>query len=644
MPTSNPPVQVATLKPEAAQQIVTDAQTARDQAQGHASDASQDAAKTALDVLATEAARDAVFAMGGGPYSTSASGIADTSPGDFFVVANEAGWQLFENDDGTPEPRSGVSPSLSALRDQNEAALGDTIKTRNDFYTELSEVALSVTVNGQEVLAFDEDGALIGSGESEIVDLDAHLLVYSDGDNLRTVGADDEIAAELGSYTALSTQSVSDIRGRAVIDWPARGPARSVSVAPGLGLMIPDAENVLHVIIGMGQSLMVGSQAATSLLSTTAVWPDDVLMFTRGDDGALSNVRMGLVTSGAFAEIPTLDPDLLTAFEPLVARAGPGSGSRGQTPMESMANSLAQQARDIGARFRSLSFTAAHGGAPYNELKRGTTPYANMLAALTKAVTLAEEMGWKVIVDACLNKHGEADQVNTSYLADLLEWQQHVDEDVKGITGQQADVHFIMGMPSAVADFQSVSAMLEAHNTSPFHHLSGPDYPFGEAYASDEIHFTGPGYFWIGETMARAWKQALWSAAQKSKIVQMLDAGRTGTSVVIEYEVPVEPLVFDTETVSERDVKGFRYFDGSGEISVSDAVITGPAQITLTLASIPSGSDERVEYATSPQSNPRTEANRVRGNVRDSATDISDHEERPLYNWAVHQSIEVTVV
>ena len=50
------PTEISVLKPAAAQQIVTDAQTARDQAQGHASDASQDAAQTALDVIATQAA------------------------------------------------------------------------------------------------------------------------------------------------------------------------------------------------------------------------------------------------------------------------------------------------------------------------------------------------------------------------------------------------------------------------------------------------------------------------------------------------------------------------------------------------------------------------------------------------------------
>ena len=59
------PTEISVLKPAAAQQIVLDAQaerqgaeTARDQAQGHASDASQDAAQTALDVIAAGQARD----------------------------------------------------------------------------------------------------------------------------------------------------------------------------------------------------------------------------------------------------------------------------------------------------------------------------------------------------------------------------------------------------------------------------------------------------------------------------------------------------------------------------------------------------------------------------------------------------------
>ena len=99
MPTSNPPVQVATLKPEAAQQIVLDAQaerglaqTARDQAQGHASDASQDAAQTALDVIATGQARDLAETYAGIDHREATWGamaLIDGAAGDTGYVSDD---------------------------------------------------------------------------------------------------------------------------------------------------------------------------------------------------------------------------------------------------------------------------------------------------------------------------------------------------------------------------------------------------------------------------------------------------------------------------------------------------------------------------------------------------------------------------
>jgi hypothetical protein len=495
--------------------------------------------------------------------------------------------------------------------------------------------AAVVDQSGKTLLAWDAVGTLLNIDPPGVGG--TAMLAYAAGGELRTVGAADESSAPLGVYQVLATAPGNGSHARAVVDWPALGPSRSVAVAPNLGLMIPDDRRVLHVVIGLGQSLMVGSQAASSLVSIVPVWPDDALMFTRSD--GLSDVRMGLPTADVATSI-ALDPSLLVDFEALVSRVGQGGGSRGETPMESFSASLAAQARLIGAQFRTLSFAAATGGAAYDSIKKGTLTYNNMLTALTRAKQLAEAKGWRVIVDGCMVKHGEANSSTVAYLANLLEWQSDIDADVKAITGQLADVHFVMNQPSThtTATPRAIQAMLDAHNTSPYHHLAGADYPFGSAYAADELHMTGPGYYWIGEQMARAWRQALWSSAGKSKIVQIISASRTGTSVVMNYEVPVPPLVFDTTTLTERDVRGFRFFDSSGQVSISSAAITGPAQITLTLGSTPSGSGERIEYATAPQADPKTAASRPRGNVRDSSNDTSAHTGRALHNWAVHQS------
>lgn len=399
----------------------------------------------------------------------------------------------------------------------------------------------------------------------------------------------------------------------------------------------------LHVFIGLGQSLMVGGVAKNTLVSTPPVWPDRALMF---DSGASSDVRMGLVTGSS--TFPVLNPDTLVGFVPLAAKVGQGGYDRGETPMEAFANTLTAQAAARGEVYHSLSFMAAHAGTNYSQMKKGTQVYANLLAGLNKAVELGQAEGWNVVVAACLLKHGESDIANSNYLNDILEWRNDVDADVKAITGQSEDVHFIIGQPSSHTTFpQSSLAMLKAHQTNPYHHLAGPDYPFGAEYA-DNVHMTGPGYFMIGEQMARAYQDAVASGGGKSRITQITQAQRDGTRVSLSYEVPVPPLVFDTAIVPERDTKGFRFFDSSGEITVlhaaikDDGTLSGVGEIELELDQLPNGENEVVDYAMSTQSNPRTEANRPRGNVRDSAPETSAYDDRPLYNWGVTQRAPVT--
>lgn len=491
--------------------------------------------------------------------------------------------------------------------------------------------------DGKAFLAWDAEGNLLTGAASEQDLLESELMPYVVGSVIHAVGAEDVVAADVGSYSVLSTApAVGHVR--AVISKD--GLSSIISVAAFDGYIMPDSTDVIHVVIGLGQSLMVGSQSSGTLISTTNQYPNDSLMFERVD--GLSDVRMGLVTSDG-AGAPALDANDLIGFIPLVARVGQGGGSRGQTPMESMAGNLAKTARNTGSRYQTLSFTAAMGGTAYSGLKKGTQTYTNMLEALTKAKALAESVGKKIIVDACLVKHGEADQSNASYLANLIEWQSDVTTDVQVITGQMAPVHFIMGQPSSHQSStpQATIAMVSAHLTSEFHHLSGSDYPYLSAYASDYLHFLGSGYFWIGEMMAKAYKEVLWTKDEKSKVVIMTSAIRTGTSVVIDYDVPFPPLVFDTTTITERDVKGFTFNDNSGVVGISNASVTGPAQVTLTLSSTPSGVGEQVKYAMSPQSGTRTLGNVVRGNVRDSSTLISDHTGLPLYNWAISQVFDL---
>lgn len=506
-----------------------------------------------------------------------------------------------------------------------------------------------VVVNdqGQVLLGIDKStgnvvGGGLSSGGSQVVASESALMAYRDGDDLHAVGLDDTIVADLSGLDVKGIEGGNGGHVRAIVDKPMLGSTSVVGAGPARpALLVPANARALYVFIGIGQSLMVGATATNSLISTTALLPDDVLMFS----GPNADVRMGLPTSGG--SDPVLDPATLTSFTPLVARAGQGGGGRGETAMEAFATNLSILARDIGIQFRSLNFTAAQGGTVYSGLAKGSQIYANMLTALTKAKTLAEAQGWQLVVAGSLHKHGEGDANNVNYYNFLMDWQADIDADVKAITGQTLDVMLFMGQPSSFqgTNPQAVQAMVNAHNTSPNHWLTGPDYPFGEFY-SDETHFHGPGYFLIGEQMALAYRDLMWGRGHR--ISQMLSATREGNIVWIDWDVPVPPLVFDTTTISQRDVMGLRYTDSEGEITITTAEITmnGVGQevgrIRLTLASTPNGAAETIHYAMSPKITEPT-VNRARGNIRDSRGETSRYDGRPLHNWAPHHRISVTI-
>jgi hypothetical protein len=549
-------------------------------------------------------------------------------------------------------PRSNTGPMTLSIDGEdpipvydadNNACIAGEVKGRRRYLlvygvsgTTGPQYNLMTDVTGREIQQFLAGGGGGGSGDAEPR---AEVMGYLDGSTLRGIGDADGVVANLGSLTVLSPVTGGRFVG-VIANRPSLGPNTLLGGYPGYGLMLPAAPKVLHVVIGLGQSLAIGAESSSSLVTLSQPWPDDALMFDRAVN---ADVRMGLTHDGSGNAL-ALDPEDLTGFRTHVARVSPTPGDRGETMMEGFAKRLTNLAREMNIQHRTLSFTAGLGATPYSGLQKGTQTYANMLAALARAKDLAEARGWRIIVDGCLHKHGESDSGNSAYATRLAEWQADVDEDVKAITGQAADVHFFMHQPSSAwSATDSIRAMVAAQ--SGVIHLCGPDYPYKDAYSPDFTHMLGPGYHLIGETLARAWVDQFWRPTPRKTCVQMTAASRSGTIVTLTYDVPTAPLTIDTIAMSNPGQWGFRFFAGATEIAITAATVTdtgagdGVGAIQLSLASAPAGGAERVDYALTLQSDPRTLANVLRGNVRDSAPETSLYDGRRLYRWAVHQRI-----
>jgi len=119
----------------------------------------------------------------------------------------------------------------------------------------------------------------------------------------------------------------------------------------------------------------------------------------------------------------------------------------------------------------------------------------------------------------------------------------------------------------------------------------------------------------------------------------------SSTSIMLEYDVPVEPLVIDTTTVVDPGNYGFRAFnsDTMTEIALSAVSVVNRRCIKLTTSSaIPAGG-VTVRYAWSGGGDgiPAGRQTGSRGCVRDSDTSVFDPSgiAKNLYNWLPIHSV-----
>lgn len=378
----------------------------------------------------------------------------------------------------------------------------------------------------------------------------------------------------------------------------------------------------INHVLGTGQSLSVGTLGAP-VLSLAQPYANTTFV-----TGALSG------GTG------------LTSFIPLVE-------NNLETHSSAFANEVTMLARDIilvdqpaGQRSHDL-LVSQHGigGQPYSALKKGGTTacYANGMAQLKAGHDLAVAAGKSYVVRAVTNVHGESDHIalNAAYEANLLEWQNDYETDVKAVTGQAEPVPMLQSQISSWTRFnnsttsQIPGAQLAAHVDSAGKVvLVGAKYHL--PYAADGVHLTNEGYRHMGEDYAKVYRRVIlegkaWEPVRPKTVT------RAGDVVIVKMYVPAPPLVIDTTLVTDPGKYGFEWADdGPATPTVASVALTGPDTVAVTLSAAPTGAHPRLRYAytgaagalAGPTTGPR-------GNLRDSDATPS-RGGYALYNWCVH--------
>lgn len=318
------------------------------------------------------------------------------------------------------------------------------------------------------------------------------------------------------------------------------------------------------------------------------------------------------------------------------------------------------------------------GGCNYNPLSlpaTGYPPFTEGIEQATWGSGLAAAAGRSHVVRAVTFIHGEDDHYNygdlypvarragggtlADYADALGELQTDYETDVRAVTGQAEGVPLFVSqmqgwtntnvLPSNPNYIPPASSPIpvqqyRAHKTNPMVVLVMPGYSL---LFNDCLHFNGFGQRKLGEYFAKAYAKWVFEG-KKWEPTGPMSITRAGAVVTVKYHVPVPPLALDTTNVTNPGNYGFRYLTGgSAKIAsgtaqaIQSVVVTAPDTITITLAAVPAGANQRLEYANyfdyagtgRPGCPGPTQG--VRGNVRDSDPAVSSTDNKRLYNWGV---------
>ena len=264
----------------------------------------------------------------------------------------------------------------------------------------------------------------------------------------------------------------------------------------------------------------------------------------------------------------------------------------------------------------------------------------------------------------------------TNYADALIEWQQDYEAGAKAITGQAESVPLLqmgisgwtgpatyVGEPESPRYSRLAQQQYEAHVRAPGKVLLvAPGYIIdqgtqgGNNPASECLHQSIVGERQIGEYFAKVYTKVVFKG-EVWEPVRPKTVSRAGNVVTVVYHVPVPPLVLDTTLVTlpnkdgfANENYGFEYRVGGHtgtRIGVTNVVVSGPTTVTITLASVPVGADQRLLYAQNQRpfgqgcTGPGVrrdgvfEAGGARGNLRDSDATASQYGFYKLYNWGV---------
>lgn len=292
------------------------------------------------------------------------------------------------------------------------------------------------------------------------------------------------------------------------------------------------------------------------------------------------------------------------------------------------------------------TFPGGKGATGISDLSKGSKPYKKFIAELKKACQKARDKGWDFEVPAFCWMQGEDDIVwdkSKAYKAELKKFQRDLNKDIKEITKQQRDVICISYQTNCLTlskDFQAndytiretgvPQGQMELIRDDSMFVASGPTYPY--SFVDERVHIDGLSQKRLGYLAGLSVIRILESRPAKGLIPEQVKV--SGDTVLIQFNVPVPPLVLDTTAIVKADHYGFSVIDPASQPILSRVILQNN-MLKLICKKSPAGA--KVRYAVNGMRDKNGYQYGPRGNLRDSqgeelkATILN--KTYPLNNW-----------
>jgi hypothetical protein len=292
----------------------------------------------------------------------------------------------------------------------------------------------------------------------------------------------------------------------------------------------------------------------------------------------------------------------------------------------SMAELLAS---NLGKDTLICIFPGGQGLTDITNLSKGTIPYFRFLKNIAKAYSEAKKRNWELYIPAICWMQGEsdiADYPNTNYKELLCKFSRDINRDVKSITHQNNDVKIVCYQTSTLTkgnrykennyygtEVLPSEAQMELIRDDSLFWASGPTYPY--SFVNEALHIDANSQRKHGLITA---KSVLGIIRNDSKFKGVIPINKSieANKIILTFNVPTSPLVFDTIHVRKANNMGFNVIKKDGKDIISDIQLLND---TIIITCTESPINCKVRYGVNGEYMKSGWRIGPRGNLRDSS-------------------------